>query len=262
MFSWYKYYNRIVYVPNELWVFPALFSLYMVEVYFRHGGLTCKLCLAANHLIMGDGKMKNPNTFRTLATLFAATAVSMFCFAPPAVAGDLTQQELIDSLTVVKTRNFDPGRKAREVKFRSFVNTLRTKKTRQITVGERAEVAKFVKENDLPGVDLEVFFDYNSAMITPAAKPKLETLGKALSDAKLKGKTFMIAGHTDGTGSDDYNQSLSEKRADAVKQHLASKFGLDVTTLVAIGYGEEQLKTPGAPEADENRRVQVVTLGE
>ena len=206
--------------------------------------------------------MKNPIISRTLATLFTAAAVSMSCLSPTAIAGDLSQQELIDSLTVVKTRAFDPGRKAREAKFRSFVKRLRTKKTRQITVSERSEVAKFVKDNDLPGVDLEVYFDYNSSTITSAAIPKLATLGKALSDAKLKGKTFMIAGHTDGRGSDDYNQTLSEKRAEAVKQHLARTFGLDVTTLVAIGYGEEQLKTPGTPEADENRRVQVVTLGE
>ena len=199
-------------------------------------------------------------TSRTFAALVTAAAISATCPAAPVAADEQTAQQLIDSLAVVKTRSFDPARSAREAKFRSFVNTLKRKKTRQITVQERTEVAKFVKENELPGVDLEVYFDYNSAAITQAATPKLATLGQALSDARLKGKTFMIAGHTDARGSDSYNQSLSERRADAVKQHLSTTFKIELTSLVAIGYGEEQLKSPGAPEADENRRVQVVTL--
>lgn len=191
--------------------------------------------------------------------------VLVLSLATPGVsfaADDLTEEQLINKLKTFKTRAFDPGKKARDMKFRSFVDTLKTKKTRQITVQERTEVAKFVKDNELPGVDLEVYFDYNSAAITQQAMPKLETLGKALSDTRLKGKTFLIAGHTDARGTNDYNQSLSEKRAEAIKQHLSSSFGVDVSTLVAIGYGEEQLKTPSAPEADENRRVQVVTLSE
>ncbi len=191
----------------------------------------------------------------------ASAATIVACVAGGSVAADdQTRQGLVDALSPTKTRFLDPGRSARVRKFRSFVNTLRTKKTRQITVHERAEVAKFVKENDLPTVDLEIFFEYDSAAITSAAIPKLATLRQALSDQRLKGNTFLIAGHTDARGSDAYNQSLSERRAGAVKQYLATTFRLDPTTLIGIGYGEERLKSPGAPEADENRRVQVVTL--
>lgn len=204
--------------------------------------------------------MRIPVISRTLAALVATSLISMSHPTASEAADEQTPQQLIDSLATVKTRSFDPERSARETKFRSFVNTLRTKKTRQITVNERAEVAKFIKENDLPAVDLEIFFEYDSSAITQPALPKLATLGQALSDDRLKGKTFLIGGHTDARGSDAYNQSLSERRAEAVKQHLSTTFKLDPTTLIAIGYGEEQLKSPGAPEADENRRVQVVTL--
>jgi outer membrane protein OmpA-like peptidoglycan-associated protein len=224
-------------------------------------GLTRKPGLVFGHRQKGGNQMRFPITTCVFAALAVTAAVATTLSASPAAAGDVTKESLVDSLTAVKTRSFDPGRTEREVKFRSFVNTLKAKKTRQITVQERTEVAKFVKENELPSIDLEVYFEYDSAAITPAAQPKLTTLGQALSDERLKGKTFLIAGHTDARGSDAYNQTLSEQRAEAVKQFLATTVGLQAANLVAIGYGEEQLKTPVSPEADENRRVQVVTLG-
>lgn len=170
-------------------------------------------------------------------------------------------QDLVRSLsqTKPKMRGFHAPN-AKEQRVRGLVKSIQTGKTRQITVEERTEVAEYVKESDLPSIDIEVFFEYDSAAITPAATPKLQTLGKALSDAKLKGKTFMIAGHTDATGSDAYNLSLSKRRAESVKQFLVASFKLDAKTLVVFGYGEEQLKRPEQPDAGENRRVQVVNL--
>lgn len=170
-------------------------------------------------------------------------------------------QDLVRSLSKSKPkmRGFHAPN-AKEQRVRGLVRSIQTGKTRQITVEERTEVAEYVKESDLPSVDIEVFFEYDSAAITPAATPKLQTLGKALSDAKLKGKTFMIAGHTDATGSGGYNLSLSKQRAESVKQFLVSSFSLDAKSLVVFGYGEEQLKVPEKPDSGENRRVQVVNL--
>lgn len=170
-------------------------------------------------------------------------------------------QDLVRSLsqTKPKMRGFHAPN-AKEQRVRGLVKSMQTGKTRQITVEERTEVAEYVKESDLPSVDIEVFFEYDSAAITPAATPKLQTLGKALSDAKLKGKTFMIAGHTDATGSGAYNLSLSKRRAESVKLFLIDNFKLDSKKLVVFGYGEEQLKVPEKPDAGENRRVQVVNL--
>ena len=75
---------------------------------------------------------------------------------------------------------------------------------------------------------------------------------------KLAGDTFLIAGHTDAAGTDSYNQSLSERRAEAVKIFLAQQFKLSSDQLVAIGFGKSQLKNTGNPLAAENRRVQIV----
>lgn len=208
---------------------------------------------------------------RISATLGAAIAVAFgaMILAPAEPAQAQTKDELIRSLqapaapppTRGLTRGLSaPTDNAASARTRSLVNSLKGKATRQITVEERTEIAKVAKENDLPSVDLEIYFEYDSAEITPAAMPKLIALGQALSDAKLKGSTFMVGGHTDARGSDGYNQSLSERRAESVKGFLIHTFKLDPQALIAVGYGEEQLKHPDAPEADDNRRVQVINL--
>ena len=129
---------------------------------------------------------------------------------------------------------------------------------RDLTIDERRDVAVEVRRFALPTADLEVYFEYDSAAITPAATPVLMTLGQALSDGRLKGGTFMVAGHTDATGGADYNQQLSQRRAKAVREFLVSNFAIDPDRLIAIGQGKEQLKSASDPYAAVNRRVQVI----
>jgi outer membrane protein OmpA-like peptidoglycan-associated protein len=139
-----------------------------------------------------------------------------------------------------------------------FVQTLRNRRTRSLTGTEREEIATIVK--DKPKIDLEINFDYNSANISAKSLPSVQALGRALSNQSLKGSTFVIAGHTDGVGTDAYNQDLSERRADAIKRHLVDKFGIAGTDLVTVGYGKSKLKDPANPTAAANRRVQVVNM--
>lgn len=58
---------------------------------------------------------------------------------------------------------------------------------------------------DAGDIDLEITFDYNSANISAKAQPAVEALGKALSNADLKGAIFIVAGHTDAAGGVSYN---------------------------------------------------------
>ena len=113
---------------------------------------------------------------------------------------------------------------------------------------------------EAPSIDLEVFFAYKSAAITPQAAAALTPLGKALSDPRLAGDAFLIAGHTDAKGGADYNLTLSQQRAEAVRQFLITKFKLDGARLVAKGMGPTRLKVAAQPLAAENRRVQIVNL--
>ena len=103
---------------------------------------------------------------------------------------------------------------------------------------------------------------FNSASIGSKALPQVTALGDALSSSDLKGRTFVVAGHTDAKGSEPYNQMLSERRAEAVKRFLREKYGIEAGNLVTVGYGKSQLKSPTDPLADENRRVQVVNVAD
>ncbi len=96
--------------------------------------------------------------------------------------------------------------------------------------------------------------------IRPQSLADLTKLGLALRDPKLASSDFLIVGHTDALGTDKYNLRLSQKRADSVRSFLVKAFNIEARRLIAIGYGEEKLKVPNAPEADENRRVQIVNL--
>jgi outer membrane protein OmpA-like peptidoglycan-associated protein len=119
---------------------------------------------------------------------------------------------------------------------------------------------EMARRQELPSVDLEIYFDYASANITPQAVAMLRTLGAALSDPRLRSSRFLIAGHTDGHGTVAYNLTLSQARAEAVRGYLIENFKLDPANLEARGFGKSQFKNTRNPFANENRRVQVINL--
>jgi outer membrane protein OmpA-like peptidoglycan-associated protein len=141
---------------------------------------------------------------------------------------------------------------------RAFINTVRDKRKRSLSAGERERVAEIAKEK--PSIDLEINFDYNSANIGPKNLGAVKELGKALASKELKDGVFLVAGHTDAKGTEEYNQGLSERRAEAIKRYLVAHYGLQAENLVAVGYGKTQLKNSSDPLAEENRRVQVVNM--
>lgn len=147
---------------------------------------------------------------------------------------------------------------AAQAKEAGFVDTLRNRKTRSLSLGERQEIAEIAASK--PKIDLEIHFDYNSADISKDSMPSVQELGKALSNASLKGSTFVVAGHTDAMGGEAYNQDLSERRADTIKKYLTDKYGIVGANLVTVGYGKTQPKDPNAPMDPANRRVQVVNM--
>jgi outer membrane protein OmpA-like peptidoglycan-associated protein len=171
-------------------------------------------------------------------------------------------EQIIKALTPRVTRGLttSPADAARASEEGSFIDTLRNRTTRSLTTDEREKVASIAKSK--PSIDLEITFEYNSATIASKALPQVTALGDALTSADLKGRTFIVAGHTDAKGGDTYNQSLSERRADAVKRFLLEKYGIDASNLVTVGYGKTQLKVPSSPFLAENRRVQVVNVAD
>jgi outer membrane protein OmpA-like peptidoglycan-associated protein len=105
-----------------------------------------------------------------------------------------------------------------------------------------------------------VLFDTGSDRIRPESTPTLKEIGAMLKEhADLK---LMIEGHTDNVGAAASNQSLSEKRAEAVRQHLISTYGVDASRLQSKGFGPSKPSTGNdTPEGrQQNRRVELVKI--
>lgn len=192
----------------------------------------------------------------TLAALVLASALVTTANHASFAQRRPTSTDILEALKPSpKTRGLTTTPK--QMEDQKFLQTIRGK-TRALTLDERTKVADIAK--DKQKIDLEVYFDYNSAEIVQRAVPDLMELGKALSSPDLRGGTFLLGGHTDAKGGEEYNQKLSERRAASVKRFLLDKFQIPEESLVTAGYGKEQLKKPDQPFAGENRRVQIVNL--
>jgi outer membrane protein OmpA-like peptidoglycan-associated protein len=102
-----------------------------------------------------------------------------------------------------------------------------------------------------------VTFELNSAELTPQGQKQLEILGEALREGALEQRSLTIAGHTDATGSAQYNQDLSVRRAETAKQFLVDQAGLDSSRVSSVGFGESRLLKDMSPVAAEQRRIEV-----
>jgi outer membrane protein OmpA-like peptidoglycan-associated protein len=115
--------------------------------------------------------------------------------------------------------------------------------------------AKVVVTREKLDIRDKIYFETNKAVIKPESYPLLDEVAAILLD-RPDILALRIEGHTDSRGKDAYNLVLSDKRAAAVLQYLASK-GVDPARLVSQGFGETRPLDPReAPEAwDKNRRV-------
>src|SRR5712671_2141870 len=105
--------------------------------------------------------------------------------------------------------------------------------------------------------ETSVKFGFNKDNLTPKSKEALDTLAGSI--ASTKGYIIALEGGTDSVGSADYNYDLSQRRANAVIQYLASKYNVPAHKIYVIGLGKdkpvEDNKTSSG-RAD-NRRVDV-----
>jgi len=107
-------------------------------------------------------------------------------------------------------------------------------------------------------ITLNVQFDTNKAVIKEKYNDDIKKMADFMKE--FPDTTAEIGGHTDNIASAAYNQKLSEKRANSVRQYLIDKFGIDGSRLTAVGYG---LTKPVAGNDTEegrqqNRRVEAV----
>ncbi len=107
----------------------------------------------------------------------------------------------------------------------------------------------------------DVLFDTGSSTLKPGAREKLAKIsGIVLAHPGLN---LQIEGHTDSVGGDEFNQQLSERRADSVRDFLLQQ-GVQPSAVLARGFGKTQpVATNETPEGRQrNRRVELVVNGE
>jgi OmpA-OmpF porin, OOP family len=102
-----------------------------------------------------------------------------------------------------------------------------------------------------------VHFAFDSASLTSEAKSILDNAANTINSRS--GASFTVEGHTDSNGPDDYNQGLSERRANSVKNYLVSQ-GVPASGLSTVGKGESSPVSSNDTRAGraENRRVDVL----
>jgi outer membrane protein OmpA-like peptidoglycan-associated protein len=129
------------------------------------------------------------------------------------------------------------------------------KKLREQTAGTGVDV---IREGDNLVLDMPsgITFAVDSSTVQPSFEATLDKVASTLTQYE---KTYVdVMGHTDSTGSDAYNQGLSERRASAVAGYLTSR-GVQPARLATKGYGESQPKASNLDEAGRaaNRRVEI-----
>ncbi|MEM8553794.1 MAG: OmpA family protein [Pseudomonadota bacterium] len=125
-------------------------------------------------------------------------------------------------------------------------------KSKGLCMGTAQECADQEKPK---GRDMLVTFDLNSAQLTDEAKDRLGVYVQALNDDRLQSIKFAVEGHTDGHGTDAFNDELSRARAATVRAHFIAQ-GVSEDRLIAVGLGEREPRTADVYDP-ENRRVEV-----
>lgn len=195
---------------------------------------------------------------------------------PPATAGaqDLSEAELLElflaqrdaykaavegktgltrGLTLVTA---DDVQIATEVKTADPVADATETKTE--TVVTASDNATLVKMPEDLGVNIRIEFAFDSSALDETQKPKLSTLCNVMKSSDIQ--LFRIIGHTDASGSDDYNERLSRLRAEEVQRFFVKDCGIEAGRLEAVGLGERFLLDDASPDSDDNRRVEFQAL--
>jgi outer membrane protein OmpA-like peptidoglycan-associated protein len=195
------------------------------------------------------------------ASTLALTIAGAFDPTVPGFARAVAQQapsvdDVVKALSNRKVRGI--GQAAPPPSATEIQELIKIRKTRGWNQHDRARLVNVTE--GLSQIDLVIYFAFDSAEIQKESEPVLNTLGEALRRDEYKGRTFVFAGHTDAKGGADYNQSLSERRAEAVKRYVVAKFKLAADDILTVGHGFEQLKDPNSPLSGANRRVQIVNF--
>lgn len=209
-------------------------------------------------------KYKHSIRIFSAAALAACISVSV-CAQTNAVP---SVDEIINKLNaVVPSQNGDvkPGRKTRGVVLsdgsKVGAESPNANGRQDNSASARSNVQSVEKVDPTGYSEARIQFEFGSERLTGYSKQVLDVFASAIQSPSLKDVNFIVVGHTDGVGSDQYNLNLSRRRAEAVVRYLAGDRGIDTSRLSAQGKGKRELFNSADPSAAENRRVAWVPQG-
>lgn len=105
-------------------------------------------------------------------------------------------------------------------------------------------------------VELDVLFDFDSARVREESYAEIQNVTDFMK--QYPDTSTVVEGHTDAIGTDAYNQRLSERRADSVRDVMVQQYGIDGDRIRTVGYGESRPIADNSTEAGRqlNRRVE------
>lgn len=188
-------------------------------------------------------------THSRILTAGAVAALFAFVGSAATAQSELTADEIKDAFNKQKTRGLVIVPSGQDTASTTTESTAQTEVTAQdYTAVDKADQ-----------VNVKISFDFDSAALRDDEKPKLAAMCEAMKAVDVS--VFQIIGHTDASGSADYNENLSLLRAKEVKRHLVTTCGIEENRLEAIGLGESAPFDPSDPRSDANRRVEFQALG-
>ena len=113
----------------------------------------------------------------------------------------------------------------------------------------------------LPQLVADIQFDEDAAVVRPESYRVLGRIADTLSHPSLLGYKFLIMGHTISTGRRENNLTLSQRRADVIRETLINTFRISAKRLQALGLGEEQMSDSAHPSAPINQQVHIANVG-
>ena len=119
---------------------------------------------------------------------------------------------------------------------------------------------KVIEVENFPTFSFEIKFQKSSDDVVPGDEYILEKIAEALKTPQLINSTILIAGHTDASGSKNYNLRLSQQRSDKIKSMLQFNYGITSKRLISVGFGELMPISGINPEDARNRRVELFNV--
>jgi outer membrane protein OmpA-like peptidoglycan-associated protein len=124
------------------------------------------------------------------------------------------------------------------------------------TVMEPAPAPVVEEQPEAVRVELDVKFDFDKSVVKSESYGDIKSLADFMS--QYPQTTTVVEGHTDSVGTDAYNQRLSERRANAVRDVLVNQYGVGSNRVSSVGYGESRPVADNSTEQGRavNRRVE------